>query len=178
MRIEKFENMSLYVLTEEQLQNNQFSHGYKYLVSRGSYNYEALRTLEGLKYWLNLHLLSIPENIQEGNRYQIEGVFFEICLFRIEPTMPGFSNFHNEYNWDQPLFDLFGRKNNLTPSFIMNNGSWTRSYVYRGSCGLSEIGLYDNVSVTYYLNPNCKQNKYNFRQFNDGIPNNPEVMEN
>lgn len=176
MRTEKIEGLKLYILTDEQLEKNPNSWGYKYDVYHKGGNYTAFRTFKGLVTWLNERGLKIPAHIEDGNMYDIQGVFFEVCLFRIEPTMPDFSNFHNEYCWDQSLFDIFGRKNNLTPSFIMNNGSWTRSYVYKGVCGLSEFGVYDNVSVIYYLNPNCKQNKYDYKKFNDGIPDNPSVL--
>lgn len=177
MRIEKFEKMSLYVLSEERAKREDFN--YRYLVSHGAYNHNAFKTLAGLNYWLLEHGLKVNSKIEDDNRYEIEGVYFEICLFRIEPTMPNFSNFHNEYCWDESLLDTFGRKNNLMPSFIMNNGSWTRSYVYKGKSGLSEIGLYDEeVTVIYYLNPNCKQNKYDYRQFHDEIPNNPQILVN
>lgn len=176
MRIEKIESLKLYILTDKQLENNHNLWGYKYCIySKGS-NYTAFRTFKGLVTWLNERGLKIPAHIEDGNMYDIEGIFFEVCLFRIDPIIPDFSNLHTLKTWNQESLDEFGRKNNLTPSFIMNNGNWTRSYVYNGACGLSELGVYENVSVIYYLNPNCKQNKYNYMKFNDGVPNNPEVM--
>lgn len=177
MRIEKTEGLKLYILTDEQMAKNPNSWGYKYDVYHKGMNYTAFRTFKGLMTWLNERGLKIPPHVEDGNMYDIQGAFFEVCLFRIEPIIPDFSNTNTMKTWDQDLLDEFGCKNNLTPSFIMNNGSWTRSYVYSGVSGLSEMGVYDKVTVIYYLNPNCQQNKYDYMKFNDGVPNNPGILQ-
>lgn len=177
MHIEIYDKLNLRINTRDQM-NRPNSQGYKYIITNNWTSHRAFKTLAGLTYWLNLMGFSIDSELKEGESYPINGRYVNISLLHIDPILPNFANSQTLKNWDSESFDLFGKSNKLTPAFVMDNGDYTRAYIYRGINGLWEFGDYGKeITVIYHLNPNCERTIYNWRKFEDGIPFNPDIME-
>lgn len=178
--IETYNKLTLYVLTDKQAESRDF--GYKYIVYNNWSNHTAFKTLQGLKYWAKIRNLTLPEVIEEGASQSIIGEYIRYSLLHIDPILPDYSNVQSVKNWDAGSFNQFGESNNLQKGYIMDNGDYTTCYIFKGRKVNNEYGQVNpkdiiESTILYYLNPNCKRDIYNWRNFSDGIPlDQPELF--